>query len=422
MSDGYRPTLTWDGVAGAVSYEIWVDNESAPVQQAIRLTNLNSLSYTHSSDLPIGRYVFWVRARNAFGTFSDWSFGSRFEIATPPVLAGPPASTFNTRPVFSWNSQAATLNGVLTGAATYDFVMYRVNPTSGRYEFHRSAMGLTAATFTTPVDLPAGRYRTWVRGTVPARAGVPATVTNWSTPLDFVVNGPTVVTPIPNTTDTTPTITWQAVGAASGYEIYIALASSPSEPVVRVDNIGLTTFTVQDPLARGEYRVWVRAISAINGIRSGWSSPVTMRIVDGDSEATAEEFMLARMPVSVPEQMLVPDLFSMQSTVGMLTPAVIDEVVVATERHAVEEVPPVRVDFDNLLDGDEISELVQPETSSETDSVLAEWDQQIWWDHSSKTSEETSSENEAHSAGVLGALFAMAPRSMRKRRKPETGK
>ena len=87
-----------------------------------------------------------------------------------------------------------------------------------------------------------------------------------------------------------------------------------------------------------------------------------------------------------------------------------------------EEVPPVRVDFDNLLDGDEISELVQPETSSETDSVLAEWDQQIWWYHSSNTSEETSSENEAHSAGVLGALFAMAPRSMRKRRKPETGK
>ena len=147
-----------------------------------------------------------------------------------------------------------------------------------------------------------------------------------------------------------------------------------------------------------------------------------MRIVDGDSEATAEEFMLARMPVSVPEQMLAPDLFSMQSTVGMLTPAVFDEVVVATERHAVEEIPPVRVDVDNLLDGDEISELVQPETSSETDSVLAEWDQQIWWDHSSKTSEETSSENEAHSAGVLGALFAMAPRSMRKRRKPETGK
>ncbi|MCA9037511.1 MAG: hypothetical protein KDA91_20395 [Planctomycetaceae bacterium] len=411
------PTLTWEGVPGAVSYEVWVNNETAPVR-AVLATNLNSLSYTPSSDLPIGRYIFWTRARNAFGTYSNWSTPVRFEIATAPTLSGPPASTFDRTPDFSWNSQKETLGGVVTGAQSYEFILYRVNPATARLEPFSSATGLSTPNYTPTTDLPDGKYRAWVRSVNPGRpgSGVAATYTNWSSPFDFAVGGVPVLNSVPNTTDTTPTITWQTVGAASGYEIYISLPSTPGTPIVRVDNIGLNSFTVQNPLATGTYRVWVRAISSINGKYSGWSSPITMNIVDaadaqGLEIATDATLLTAVYQLSADSGDAVARESAYDASVSMLPARTPGTQMPQEASDVLDTVSAIAVTTESPITAEVLIE--------ETDEVLAGWGDHSWWESAEKTVEVQPASDEQANLSLLGALLAFSPLRSRRRKNEE---
>ncbi|MDG1894856.1 MAG: GEVED domain-containing protein [Fuerstiella sp.] len=51
-----RPTISWAAVNGAARYEIWVNNITASVIQAIRDTNVTSTSFSPTADLDFGLY------------------------------------------------------------------------------------------------------------------------------------------------------------------------------------------------------------------------------------------------------------------------------------------------------------------------------------------------------------------------------
>lgn len=414
------PTLNWAGVTGGQTYQIEVTRLPGNVV-AFAQSGLNALNYTVPSDLPIGLYRFRVQARTAFGELSSWSDTMDFQIVGGPTLTGPASSTFITRPSFSWTNMSGTVGGTTTVVPVYDFRLDAVLPNNVVQANFRTATGLTSPSLTLPTALPVGRYRAMVL------ARTSDTTSNYSNVVEFYVGGNPVVNPIVTTTDTTPTISWKAVDGASGYQIFIALDSSPSVPVLQQMGIGSLSYTPTIALAKGKYRVWVRAVNASNGQLSGPSLTEPASIIFTITDASETQ----------------PQQLSGQYTLAML-PVNMDDVVSET---AISMLPayvsgaqqPVMVVSEQTVDGNvqlkasaqdatENSVDVAPENVPQTDEVLSQWDEQKWWDAEPTavvSAEASVSEPQAvtsASSGILGALLALAPRSLRRRKKDESAK
>jgi hypothetical protein len=253
------------------------------------------------------------------------------------------------------------------------------------------------------------------------------TTSNYSNFVEFYVGGNPVVNAIGSTTDTTPTISWRSVDGASGYQIFFALDSAPTVPVLQQVGIGSLSYTPTVALAKGKYRVWVRAVNASNGQLSGpalTDAPsIIFTIVDASesqSQKMPGQYTMVSFPVNI------DDVVS-ESTISML-PAFVSgsrsPVVVVSEQSVDSSVHlkasgPAQAE--NALE-------VAPESVPQTDEVLSQWDEQKWWDAvpapvavDDVASTETAPVTSA-SSGILGALLALAPRSLRRRKKDESAK
>ncbi len=415
------PTLTWRGVLGGQTYQLEVRSLSKNVV-AYNLSGINALSYTIPSDLPIGRYQFRVQARTAFGELSEWSEPTSFQVVAPPVLSGPGASTFDATPSFTWTDMTGFVGGVTSAISSYEFLLDFV-PAAGVPDVTYPVVTRTINSYTIPSNLPNGLYRAQVR------AKTADTTSDFSTILEFYVGGRPVVNLVNSTgttTDTTPTISWKPVDGASGYDIFIALASNPNVAIVQRSGIGATSFTTPVVLAKGEYRVWVRAVNAGNGQFSDRSegAATTFRIVDasdaieysfggnyvltsngiGDSEMTSQSTI----------SMLPSVVFGSAQSLNFIAEQTVDSEI-TVEAGASSMTEPVAV--------------VSEETAPQTDEILSQWDEQKWWDAETvvpavdaATSIEQGAPNEQNNAsvGFLGALLALAPRSLRRRRKEDS--
>jgi hypothetical protein len=416
------PTLNWNGVLGGQTYRVVVTSLSNGVTAYDR-TGVNALNFTIPSDLPIGRYRFTVQARSAFGDISDFSTPLDFQVVAAPVLSGPSASTFDTTPTFNWTSLAGTVGSVVGGATSYDFVIEQQLPDNTWNESFLSR-NVTITTFTATSALTAGQYRAKVRG----RSS--DTIGEFSSYLPFYVGGQPIVARVGNTagvtTDTTPTITWQAVDGASGYDIFIALQSSPTVAVIQQSGIGATSFTVSAPLPKGAYRVWVRAVNGSTGQFSIRSVAVDFTIADASeipSTVAGGQYQLTAVQENL-EQL------SSESTISML-PSFI-----SGSAHRMFVVAEQNVDAGLQLVGEaptsaEGSAVMSEQSAPQTDEVLSQWDEQKWWDSAQNAAPaapvatlvapvEEKKEQVSASAGILGAILALAPRSLRRRRRDDS--
>lgn len=414
------PTLNWSGVPGGQTYQIEVLSLSSNVV-AFAQSGLNALNYTVPSDLPIGRYRFRVQARSAFGELSTWSDTMDFQIVGGPTLTGPASSTFDTTPSFAWTNMTGTVGGVATTVPAYEFRLDVVLPNNVVQAFFRSAYGLSTNSYTIPTALPVGRYRAMVR------AMTADTTSNYSNVVEFYVGGNPVVNAIGSTTSTTPTISWRAVDGASGYQIFIALDSNPTVAVVQQTGIGSLSYTPTVALAKGRYRVWVRAVNASNGQLSGpalTDAPSIIFTITDASEVQSQtlpgQYTMTLFPVNV------EDVVS-ESTISML-PAFVSgsqQPVVVVSEQTVDS----SVQLKSSTPAETLSPVeIAPEVVPQTDEILSQWDEQKWWDAvptavvaAEAAAPETPPVTSA-SSGILGALLALTPRSLRRRRKDESGK
>lgn len=76
------PTFSWKPVAGAASYQVWVDRTDTYVRAIINISGVTETSYTRISALPLGTFRVWVRAISATGALSNWSLSLTFQITT----------------------------------------------------------------------------------------------------------------------------------------------------------------------------------------------------------------------------------------------------------------------------------------------------------------------------------------------------
>ena len=187
------PTLNWSGVLGGQTYQIEVRSLTRNVI-VFAQSGLNALNYKVPSNLPLGNYSFRVRAISAFGDVSDWSAAiNPFQIVTAPTLTGPGASTFSTKPTFSWTNLSGSVGVGAAIVPVYDFVLDQVSPSGVVTPNFRIANGLTTTSYTIPTALPAGLYRARVLARTSDTTG------DYSTILEFSVDGVPVVNAIGST-------------------------------------------------------------------------------------------------------------------------------------------------------------------------------------------------------------------------------
>ena len=424
-----RPTFNWVNPPGAEKSDIWIAHVGGNFQY-LRVNGISGTSFTPTQDIGIGTYNFWVRATNGQVQHSYWSVPFQFEVATAPVLAGPPLSTFVTQPVFTWNNMSVPVGGKMAGADSYDFQLYMIDPATFKYVPLPPVSGLTSPTYTIPNALANGQYQAFVRAYVNGRAwtaavpGANPTYTDYSNAVVFSVGGVPIVNTIPDLTDRTPTISWQAVQGAARYEVYISTATSTTA-LIRQNGVTGTSYTVAPPLALGAYRVWVRAVSADGTQTSSWSNPVDWTISSTTQPVnpleSASELILAVLPHGIPELSVTSTTVSLADFDDSDSPtAPVSSTEVSGDTPIVLPVPP----------GMELQRVTAPiaieESSAEhTDNVLSGWDKQLWWDRSAKDSEApavsahdsvTRTPKSSASFGIPGALLTLVPKAIRRKR------
>lgn len=278
ISDGtsLRPVIAWSAVAGAFSYEVWVNNSTTGAKRVIHETGLKETSFASVRDLEFGVHAVWVRAVNAHGQTGDWSTVETFSVGVE--LLTPLGGTFESQVEFTWSE--------VPGAASFE-IYIRAGGEVIRQD------GLTTASFVPAKPLDAGTHRWWVRGfAANGKAG------RWSTAGEVSIGGrPTVLTPAAiGETSRAPSFQWEAVDGAASYDVYVRLIDVPDTfttdlPRLEFQANGITdsTYTHTSALSRtnATYRVWVRAISG-SGSRSAWSAPVTFHVAASEVAAVDE--------------------------------------------------------------------------------------------------------------------------------------
>eukprot|EP00913_Durusdinium_trenchii_P010900 g10229.t1 len=345
-TNGSAPTITWTGGSGAATYDVLVYNIGAGTE-VINSRNRTGTSLTPAGPLPAGgRFQVFVRGVNSAGA-GAWSAAYEFQVGGVPQ--GPPAAPTNLVPVngslsasatplFDWND--------MPGATTYRLLAY--NKAIGADVINQS--GLTASRFQQTVALAPGAYEFYLQAQ--NASGASAFARSDFTVAGAALTAPVLTSPGGRTTDSTPTLTWNAVSGVNQYQTQ--LYSVETGQLVALRNISRTFDTPVTPLSKGRYQFYVRALSS--GSFGSFSrvdfEVVSNMTVDGGSLlSTIEEPVDGESPVAESPA----DTLSAASSAGVATfpevgrkPLMSKEPRPAPTKHAV-------------------------------DFVLADWPENEWW-------------------------------------------
>ncbi|MCP4788158.1 MAG: hypothetical protein GY903_13130 [Fuerstiella sp.] len=268
-----RPTITWNSVGGADSYELWV-NQIGGTSAIIRETSLTSASFTPTADLPDGTYRGWIRAKNSEG-YSNWSTPFDFligvSVPNPVSITSPSvAAVGGRRPLIAWTTADQ--------ATEYDIWVNHVGVQNQL--IREPSWALTS--YTPAGDLADGTYRVWVRAK--NTAGNSA----WSSSVAFRVGAaPTEITgPTGASIPTQPTITWTSGGAGATYELWVNQINGTAR-VIHEAALTATSFTAATDLSDGDYRAWIR-VTPSGGVALRWSDAFDFSIGAGTNPGTTE--------------------------------------------------------------------------------------------------------------------------------------
>lgn len=244
------PTLRWNSVAGAATYDLWFASLSTGQRLLLKEgISAATVSYTLPVALNAGEYKYWIRARDASGLAANWSLPAQFDVG---LLVTPIPRSFDDRPLVDWKPEPDAVN----------YEIYVSGP-GGLIQ----QSGITANTWRPAHALAVGNFRFWVRGKVAATGRF----LPWSPPVDFSTGGRTDVTaPGDKAITSTPGIEWLPVTDAVSYRLQIQDRTTSSIVADR-QGISGTTFQQLTILPDGQYRVWVQAVT-LNGTRGVWSA------------------------------------------------------------------------------------------------------------------------------------------------------
>lgn len=261
------PTITWDDADRADSYDIWVTNVGTGRMQFLESDVVKS-EFTFPADTPAGRYRVWVRSGNGAG-HSGWKSSAAFSIGNPPERCGT-ASISSTDTDGTWLSWIDSAR-----ASRYEVWINDLD--NGGKAFHQQ--DLSSPLVSLDSILGSGRYKVWVRAGNVAGWGLWSTASSFRIREDGSGVNETLATPVLGGDNTVnqqnPTFTWEAVGGATHYEIWVNNLQT-GRNIISERNVTDTSYTSNIDLSDGQYRVWVRAAS--EDAFSRWSRPKTITV------------------------------------------------------------------------------------------------------------------------------------------------
>ncbi len=203
------PTVFWNAAASATSYDVHFGTTSPPPLA----TNTAGTGYTPGTLSASTVYYWQVVAKNGSGSTASatWSFTTQASAPPAPALISPGngVAGVSLTPTVNW--------GAATGATSYDVYFGAVSPPPLATNM--------AGTSYAPGTLNAGTVYYWQ---VAARNGGGATKSAiWS--FTTQVAAPVLVSPANGATgiSTAPTLSWNASGGATSYDVYFGTASPP---------------------------------------------------------------------------------------------------------------------------------------------------------------------------------------------------
>lgn len=164
------PTFTWGAVPGAVTYEVFIRNQSSGAT-TVHQQNLSETNWTPSSALADGPYRWWVRATGTAAMRSQWSAPADVVIGGRPNLLSPVGGGSDNTPTFSW--------GAVDGAASYRLFVDRTDVYAVGVI---NVTGLAGTEYTPAAALVPGAYRAWVRA-----VSTSGELSLWSVSVTFTV-------------------------------------------------------------------------------------------------------------------------------------------------------------------------------------------------------------------------------------------
>ncbi|HWY87468.1 MAG TPA: hypothetical protein VNX28_12120, partial [Gemmataceae bacterium] len=102
----------------------------------------------------------------------------------------------------------------------------------------------------------------------------------WSASFNFTITppaAPTQVGPVGAIANTTPTFTWSAVADAVRYEVWVDDPAIGKAAIIHQQSLATNSYTPLTALAKGTYRIWVRAFN-VSGNAGSWSNEVDFTV------------------------------------------------------------------------------------------------------------------------------------------------
>lgn len=144
------PTLTWQPVSGATSYELLLRNNRTGAVVASE-SSVSSTSWTPATAIPAAGYYWYVRAKIGNLLTGAWSSRRDFNNGGRPVVLTTSGITSDRTPTILWSA--------VSGADSYHVHIVRADTsTTAIY-----VQNLRGTSYTPSTDLDPRQYRVWVR-------------------------------------------------------------------------------------------------------------------------------------------------------------------------------------------------------------------------------------------------------------------
>ncbi len=275
-SSGYDlPTLSWNTVAGAGSYAVFLFDQTAGAWDLYGQNAGSAGSYTPSTPLTPGHsYVWTVSALSSNGqtaTFASGADDFRLAALAASRLRGPSglivASSGYDLPTLTWTTVA--------GAASYAVYLYDV--TAGAWDLYDQKAG-SAGSYTLSTPLTPGHSYVW---TVAALSSNGQADTFASGPDDFQLaalaaprlRGPSGLIAASSGYDL-PTLTWTTVAGAASYGVYLYDVTAGAWDLYDQKAGSAGSYTLSTPLTPGQSYMWIVSAVSSNGqadtFATGW--------------------------------------------------------------------------------------------------------------------------------------------------------
>ena len=245
-------TVTWQTVAGALSYEIWIGTTSNPQIAYKYEDDIYGLTTVITNLTNETTYYIWLKAKNNFGTsgFSPLANGKPSVYAVIPV--SPSAPTVVNVPselIISWLPVEGALSYELWRGLTNN----SANAVKHGNDLENTTVNVTGLTNGTT-------YYFWVKAKNDIGVSGFSSVIS-GTPID-----------IPKTPQLAPNIipgneqlivSWQETEWASVYELWVGTTNNSGEATKTNDNINGLTTTISGLTNNTAYYVWIKAKNSI---------------------------------------------------------------------------------------------------------------------------------------------------------------